>query len=214
MVEINCAGERLGLLPEKAVFWMASRTLIVTDLHLGKSAAFRKAGIGVPESVTEADLERLRILLEFTGSRRLIILGDLLHSRAGMQPAMLQSMNRWMAQHSSLETILVPGNHDRHCELPPSWNIRCEKNLWHCGPFYFCHEPIAEADSYLMSGHIHPALVLRDKYGPSLRSPCFCFGKNGAILPAFGSFTGMGNIIPKPGDRIFAVGQGKVTRVI
>ena len=61
MLEIDCAGERLVLLPEKAVFWPSEKTLIVADLHLGKTAAFRAAGIGVPELTTTADLDAVAV---------------------------------------------------------------------------------------------------------------------------------------------------------
>jgi DNA ligase-associated metallophosphoesterase len=215
MVELDCAGERLGLLPEKAVVWMAKSTLIIADLHLGKSAAFRTAGIGVPETTTGADLERLGKILESTQSRRLIILGDLLHSPAGMQPAMVESVDAWLGERPDLEIILVPGNHDRNCgSLPPGWNIRCVGQLWPCGPFQFSHEPRENPKPYLMAGHLHPGLVLRDKYGPSIRTPCFLFQQDGAVLPAFGSFTGMSNIAPARGDRVFAIGGGKVMQVM
>jgi len=215
MVEMDCAGQRLGLLPEKAVFWAAARTLIVADLHLGKSAAFRRAGIGVPETTTGADLQRLGRLLESTQSRRLIILGDLFHSAAGMQPAMLDRVSEWLSTHAAVEIILVPGNHDRNCgPLPAAWGIRLVEQPWRCGPFHFSHEPLDDSEPYLLSGHLHPGLLLRDKFGPNLRTPCFHFQKARAILPAFGSFTGLSNIQPVPGDAVFAIGGGTVMKVI
>jgi hypothetical protein len=43
--------------------------------------------------------------------------------------------------------------------------------------------------------------------------PCFVVGESGAILPAFGSFTGFGNVEPGPGDRAFVVVEGEVLEV-
>jgi uncharacterized protein len=37
------------LLPGRAAWMPATRTLLVADLHLGKAATFRHAGIPVPE---------------------------------------------------------------------------------------------------------------------------------------------------------------------
>ena len=47
------------LLPGRAAVLPASATLLVADLHLGKAATFRKAGIPVPEGSAQRDLARL-----------------------------------------------------------------------------------------------------------------------------------------------------------
>ena len=56
----------LTLLPEMAAWLPKHRALVVTDLHLGKSATFRARGIPIPEGETRADLARL----EASGWRR------------------------------------------------------------------------------------------------------------------------------------------------
>jgi hypothetical protein len=43
--------------------------------------------------------------------------------------------------------------------------------------------------------------------------PCFVIGQTGALLPAFGSFTGFGNVQPGAGDRAFVVVEGEVLEV-
>jgi len=53
------------------------------DLHLGKAATFRRAGIPVPEGTSARDLARLATLVRDTGADRLLILGDLFHARVG-----------------------------------------------------------------------------------------------------------------------------------
>ena len=47
-LEINVASERLWLLPDRAAYWPRTKTLLIADAHLGKAAAFRRAGIPVP----------------------------------------------------------------------------------------------------------------------------------------------------------------------
>ncbi|MBZ0171464.1 MAG: DEAD/DEAH box helicase, partial [Phycisphaerales bacterium] len=74
---IEFADEQLDLLPERAVWWPARRTLLVADLHLGKPASFRSAGAPVPEQVTGADLARLSSLIKTQHAQRVIVLGDL-----------------------------------------------------------------------------------------------------------------------------------------
>jgi DNA ligase-associated metallophosphoesterase len=214
MVEIDCAGEKLWLRSEKSIFWAAARTLIVADLHLGKPAAFRKAGIGVPETTTLEDLRRLETTLNTTHAERLIILGDLLHAPEGMQDVMIDTVAQWRADHAGLQIILVPGNHDRRAGPPPeSWNMQSVEQRWACGPFLFTHEPMEHPEAYVMAGHLHPAFTLRERFGSGLRAACFWFGKTCAVLPAFGSFTGMSNIDPQRDDRIYAIGPHEVVQI-
>ena len=47
-----CRGERLHLLPERAVWWPAAGLLLVADVHLGKAATFRRLGQPVPAGTT------------------------------------------------------------------------------------------------------------------------------------------------------------------
>jgi len=213
-LEITWAGEKLLLLPEKGVFWPRESTLLVADLHLGKAAAFRRSGIAVPETTTLHDLQRLETMLLETGSRRLVILGDFFHAAAGRQPAMMEAVRAWCGQSGRPQILLVPGNHDRKAGPPPEgWNLKSADPEWKAPPFLFCHEPREETGYHVLSGHVHPAISLRDRFGSGLRAPCFCFGKRRAILPAFGSFTGMHNVQPAPEERIFAVGIEEIIEV-
>lgn len=213
-LEIQCEGELLQLLPDKAIHWPAQEMVIVADLHFGKSAAFRAAGIAVPEATTITDLDRLAKLVQFTKAKRVLILGDLLHAPQGMQPVMMEAFEKWRAQHGAVEFILVQGNHDAKCDpLPKSWNIVDGGLNWPCGPFVFSHKPCESKKGYVISGHLHPAIMLRDAFGAGIRAPCFWFGKKCAVLPAFGSFTGMKTIRAERGDRVFAAGKGDVIQV-
>ncbi len=212
-IVIDCQGEKLHLLPEKALFWPAEKILVVADLHLGKSAAFRAAGIAAPESTT-ADLKRLAHVVKYTNPRSLLLLGDLLHAPQGMRPVMLDALLKWRHRHPKLEIISVQGNHDIRCPpLDASFNI-IDSGLNHLrGPFCFAHHPVEDPTRYVIAGHIHPAIVLRERFVAGLRAPCFWFARDYAVLPAFGSFTGMSNVRGKKGDRIFAVGPNEVIPV-
>ena len=213
-VEIEWAGERLVLLPDKAVAWPRTSSLIVADLHLGKPAAFRSVGIPVPEFTTTSDLDRLdRLILEHR-SERLIILGDFFHSVAGLQTEMMGAVADWCRKNDRLKILLVPGNHDKKCGSPPAcWNIHNVCDGWTLDPFSFCHEPREITGKHVMAGHIHPSIVLSDNVGGSLRLPCFWFTPTYAVLPAFGSFTGTQSIRPAPVDRLFVLGPDEIAEV-
>ena len=51
--------QKLWLSAERCIFWEEQSALIVSDLHLGKTGHFRKAGIAVPQSVFKEDLQHL-----------------------------------------------------------------------------------------------------------------------------------------------------------
>ncbi|MEK9774882.1 MAG: DEAD/DEAH box helicase, partial [Quisquiliibacterium sp.] len=63
-LRLEHAGVCLTLLPQRAVLIEHERALLVSDLHLGKAATFRKLGVPVPEGTTLATLARLDALLE------------------------------------------------------------------------------------------------------------------------------------------------------
>ena len=101
--QIELSGEQLVLLPERAIYWPAQSTLIVSDLHIGKAAAFRAAGVPVPEQTTAAMLDRLTNAVERTGAKTILCLGDLLHAPSGRTPAALEAVSTWRDQHRQLQ---------------------------------------------------------------------------------------------------------------
>ena len=55
-MQITCRGETLTLDKERAIYWPAQELLIISDLHIGKPAHFRKHGIQVPSTIGDQDL--------------------------------------------------------------------------------------------------------------------------------------------------------------
>ncbi len=211
---ISLAGEEVKLLSERALYWPRERTLLLADPHLGKAAAFRAAAIAVPEALTAADLGRLDRALERTGAVRLIILGDLLHARAGRAPAVLEAVAAWRAGRPALELLLVRGNHDRGAgDPPPAWGVRCVDEPHLLAPFALRHLPEASPAGYVLAGHLHPAVALLGPGRQRERLPCFVVGPRLAVLPAFGGFTGAATIRPRPDERCYVVAGDSVVPV-
>jgi metallophosphoesterase superfamily enzyme len=73
-------------------------------------------------------------------------------------------------------------------------------------------ERVAE-NVYNVAGHIHPGVLLRGSGKQAVTLPCFHFSRQQAILPAFGSFTGLARIHPKKEDRIFVIVDETVMEV-
>jgi DNA ligase-associated metallophosphoesterase len=198
-------GERVVLYAERALGWPREHTLFVADVHLGKGAAFRAGGVPIPRGSTASDLARLARLLAASGATRLVVLGDLLHAKAGRVAALTQAFVAWRAQHAALDVVLVRGNHDaRAGDLPQDWRIATVDEPYALPPFLACHRVETPPTGYALCGHVHPGVRI-DAGREWARLPCFVLGVRHAILPAFGRFTGLADIEPAEGERIVAI---------
>jgi uncharacterized protein len=214
MSRIDLAGEPLVLLPERALFQERTGTLVVADVHLGKAAAFRAAAIPLPGGTTSETLARLSAALDRTRARRLLLLGDFFHAKAGRADRTLAAISKWRERHADLGIVLVRGNHDRGAgDPPPEWGFTCCDEPLIEPPFAFRHHPAEEPGSYVLAGHIHPAVSLAGAGRQRERLPCFLFGQKVGLLPAFGDFTGGAGVRPRPGDRVFVIADDEVVSV-
>ena len=210
-------GQQLWLSPHRCLFWEEERSLILSDLHFGKTGHFRKAGIAVPQSIYREDLLRLLSLIQYFQPRQLLVVGDLFHSRENKE---LNLFRRWRDDFPDLGIRLILGNHDI---LHEGWyeaaGITVSREILRMGEFAFIHD-ITEAAAageaeeagrpagmapYFFSGHLHPGIRIRGMGKQSLQFPCFYFGGQYAILPAFGRFTGTVSIDPLPESNVFAI---------
>jgi uncharacterized protein len=198
-------GQQLWLSPHRCIYWEEDRSLILSDLHFGKTGHFRKAGIAVPQSVYREDLLRLLSLIQYFQPRQLLVVGDLFHSRENKE---LDLFLRWRDDFPDLGILLVLGNHDI---LRVDWyekaGIVVEEGVLRRGEFAFVHdiEDAAESGPYYFSGHLHPGIRISGMGKQSLQFPCFYFGGEYAILPAFGRFTGTVSIDPGAESNVFAI---------
>jgi DNA ligase-associated metallophosphoesterase len=202
-------GVAVTLFPQRALLWPAEATLFVADLHVGKADVFQRAGIAVPDAVTQSDLERLSALLADTAAQRLVILGDFFHAAASQSPGVHEALAGWRAAHAAVNMLLITGNHDRHAGPPPAdlRIVNCGESATF-GPFHCVHAPQAEPALYTLCGQLHPVGVLTVRsvshFGTrSARLPCFHVGLQQMILPAFSTFTGGKSVAGRRGDRIF-----------
>jgi DNA ligase-associated metallophosphoesterase len=209
---INCSEETLALDKDRAIYWEAKRMLIISDIHLGKSAHFRRHGIQVPATVGLSDLDRLTALLEKYDTDRLIITGDMFHNKMNSD---IDAFRAWRNNHPSLSIELIKGNHDDlNVEEYLNLNINVHAKELLSFPFRFIHDKPDKFDEYYnICGHIHPGVTIYGKARQSLKLACFYFSKTCAILPAFSVFTGLSIIRPQEEDRFFAITPNEVIAV-
>ncbi len=213
-LETSIAGERVVLLPQKAMWWPARRTVFIADTHFGKAATFRAHGIPVGDEMQKHDLSRLADVILETGCERLVILGDLLHARRGRSPETLELISGWRRKHSGLTIELINGNHDRAAGPPvEEWDIKILPDSFQEGPFVYRHHPAAASEGFVLAGHLHPKVVLPMEAGGQVKLPCFWVRHGFAVLPAFASFIDSAPVQPATGDLVYSVGDGAVHNV-
>lgn len=211
LITTDVGGTPLQLLAERAAYLPRHQTLLVADAHIGKAQSFRRLGVPVPGGTTAATLHRLSLALARTGAQHLVFLGDLLHSARSAAPATWAEVAAWRAAHSQLRVTLVRGNHDLHAGDPPAaWHINCVMGPLPLGGLLLAHHPDPMPGGYVLAGHTHPAVVLGGRSSGRLRLPCFHFGPQVGVLPAFGEFTGMHVMQWQPGDHVFVIADDTV----
>ncbi len=198
--------QTLWLSSQRCIFWEEENTLIASDLHFGKTGHFRKSGIPVPQNVYTEDLQRLITQFQYFKPGRFVVVGDFFHSVANKE---MDLFEKWRNDFSHISIDLVKGNHDI---LHASWYRMAKLNVTnqlHIPPFIFVHDIAditeAEKNAYYFSGHIHPAVIVGGLGKQVLKFPCYYFGSQFSILPAFGRFTGTVVIDPNKADTVFAI---------
>lgn len=209
---VSMCGEQLILLGERAMYWPLERTLIVADLHWGKSETFASVGVPIALGQTDDELLRLDVALHKTGAERLLVLGDLIHGPHALAPHIVARIAAWRATHD-VELTLVAGNHDRWVnELPEPWRIDARVACLERGPFRFCHHPEPHPQRYVLAGHLHPTVKLEGG-GDSLRLPCFYFDDGVGVLPAFNAFTNGVVMACSEMSRVYAIAGDDVVQL-
>jgi uncharacterized protein len=196
----------------RAIFWQEERALILSDLHLGKATHFRKAGIAVPAGIGQDDLFRLQKLITTYQPAQVIIVGDMFHSDENND---VPYFRLWRQQFSHIPFKLVKGNHDiMPAAIYTSLDLEVYDTL-RIGDISFAHEPCEhdDAEGYTFSGHLHPGIAVAGPGRQRLRLPCFFFGRNCGILPAFGRFTGLALVAPEADEAVFVIAENTILKV-
>lgn len=203
---IVLGGETLVLMPDRAVWWPARATVLVADVHLGKGAVFRRAGLAVPSGGSADDIQRLDRLVRVTAARRVVVLGDLLHGRSQPDEPAVRALADWRQRRPELSVIAVRGNHDRHAaHTLDAWVDWVDDPAVHA-PLVLRHDPLPHPHGPVLAGHTHP--VVRGPDG--LRVAVFWHQPGVLVLPSFGRFTGGHRITPGPNDAVWAAGDTAV----
>ena len=179
-------GHPLQLLAARALWDPQQGLLLLADLHLGKAESFQAQGIPLPSDGDASTLAALAAVVEQVHPREVIVLGDLVHSRLGVTPALRQQLAQW-PQRFDCRLSLIGGNHDRGLVLEGLALQPAQAR----GPLWLSHEPDSAPGLLNVCGHGHPVACVGDG-ADQLRLPCFAYDPalEQLMLPSFGHLTG------------------------
>ena len=202
----------LDLCPEKVAYLHDYDVLVCSDIHLGKTTHFRRSGIGIPAQAAYTDLANLNIAIEKYHPKKILLLGDLFHAEYNQE---WDAFTEFMEVYNSIDFVLIKGNHDiisghkyHQSQLDVVDHVVIDNVV-------FSHDALGPLDPnlYNIHGHIHPGVRLKGPSRQSLRLPCFWFGKQYGVMPAFGRLTGLAVIKPKPNDDVYVITSDHIMRV-
>lgn len=188
---IEVGGEVALCDPRGALHLPALDLLVVSDLHLEKGAAFARRGRLLPPYDTAATLDLLDAVLADRKPRTVISLGDSFHDQRGSGELPEIYRDRLRQLMAGREWIWVSGNHD---PKPPEGLPGTVADEVAIGRLRFRHEPLPGSAPGEIAGHLHPGAVIVQR-GRAVRRRCFATDGERLVMPAFGAYTGMLNVL-------------------
>ncbi|MEO1744903.1 MAG: ligase-associated DNA damage response endonuclease PdeM [Pseudomonadota bacterium] len=185
-LETRFSGEPVLLDPAGVAYFPQTRLLVVSDLHLETASSFARKRIFLPPYDTPATLARLTALVAKYDPAMVVSLGDSFHDEHASQRISAQTQATIEAMAIGREVIWVTGNHD---PLPPENCPGDAVGELAIGGVTLRHIAQPTHREAEISGHYHPAAVLRGR-GKAIRRNCFACDGRRMIMPAFGVFTG------------------------
>ena len=174
----------MRLYRDRAVFSPDTETLVLADVHLGRS---RTAPIEAPLDGITRQVTRIATLVEEFDARRVVIAGDLLDAFDVVPPGVTERYRTLEEQlaNRNVSITLVRGNHDPLLSTVASTAVQESVLLGHTVVSHGHAVPEHTGDQYII-GHAHPAIRIE-----GVKYPCYLFGAQvfeGAdvlVLPAF-----------------------------
>ncbi len=155
-----------------ALFCPAQETLILADLHLGKSERMaRRGGALLPPFETRDTLLRFGAAIAETKPQSVFLLGDVFDDETAREAMRAEDLALWSALIATTPCTILAGNHDPAAQIDADFQGLTLRHIAGHGPD--------------ISGHYHPKLRLKNTVRPA-----FLIGRDHLILPAFGTFTG------------------------
>ena len=187
-ITIKWKDSTIELLPSKAILIKETNELLISDIHLGKGEYYQAKGIPLTNNQDNINFARIYQLVKNLKPKKLLILGDLFHSKFSISKELLSRVED-LSHILKIKIELIEGNHDKGCNVIniPRFKMKTSLNL------LYSHEPIDHQDPNLLNicGHYHPKVYIKNMK-TKIALKCFALDekKNNLYLPAFGDLTG------------------------
>tara|TARA_B100000035_G_scaffold91251_1_gene77031 strand:+ start:1817 stop:2485 length:669 start_codon:yes stop_codon:yes gene_type:complete len=189
-IKKNIRGEKFIFDKSGSIFLENLKTLIFSDLHLGKSLSFADHGNLIPPFDLDETLLNLKNIIERYKPKRLISLGDSFHENKSIQKMKRKYVYIINNLLRKVDITWIEGNHDSNLLFKDKIQGNF-KNFYKLKNFKFVHSKsqIDEVNLFEFSGHYHPKITLKFN-GVNYSYKCFILTDNFCILPSFGTYTG------------------------
>lgn len=185
-----------------ALYVRKYRALIIADVHIGYEDELASRGVFIPRFQLKRVIELLERLFSSFSVSKLVIAGDLKHSFSRLGVAERKELKTFFNYVTPRveEVVVVRGNHDNYLSLlKKEFDFKFEEYVV-LGEYLVVHghKPIPEEAGssweYLVLGHEHPSITLRDSMGRLGKFSCFLVGEISSLskvfitLPAAGAY--------------------------
>lgn len=201
-LEIKLGEETWAARPSGALWSPSRRTLLVADLHLGKSERLaRRGGPLLPPYEVIETCARLEAEIAALGPAQVICLGDSFDDAEAARRLAEPDRARLARLAQGRDWLWIAGNHDPGAAA--AFGERADEAT--LGGVTLRHIAAPRICKPEASGHYHPkaALVVR---GRRLSRRCFLYDGRRLILPAFGAYTGGLDATDPAFDRLLGAG--------
>ncbi|MFO7791783.1 MAG: metallophosphoesterase [Candidatus Saliniplasma sp.] len=189
MEKIDILNE-IHITSDYCVWYSPKNVVILADLHLGLEASLKEDGISLPRFQKDEILDRLSTILDKYNPETVIVNGDFKHEFGkNRREEFYEVMDVIDFIKDQVELIIIRGNHDNFLKT-----ITEKKRIVFYEKYIELdnitithgHEDFPDFD-FLIMGHEHPSIKIRDDMGAFIKIPCYLFHKTKKILilPAF-----------------------------
>lgn len=198
----------MTLLPLKAIYFEKHKTLLVSDIHLGKVGHFKNSSVTLPDGLAETDMVLLDKIIKAIDVSEIFILGDFFLRKENYD---IRLFKIWRDLHQNIDVNLVKDSTDMMSdEIYANFEIRIHRKYFLWNKFLFTHKPLDKdvkltGCEYIFSGYINPGININGSGRPLENLPCYYFDEKQCIMPAFGEPNRKSLMKPSPKDRVYAI---------
>lgn len=172
--------------------------LVMADIHIGITREIWEKGVSLPPQIASL-AERVNKLKKLTGTKRLIIIGDVKHKVPGIALGEFRDVPEFFEKIAYRNVVVVKGNHDGNIERLLPDNVRVKKSLA-LGECLLTHghRNVKTNKKIIVIGHNQPHVRFVDEMRASYVEPVWVIGRLGGklsgkrliIMPAFNDLCG------------------------